>query len=444
MDGTTVTGDFTSLVDDRVDEGMFRIDRSIYCDRAVFEAEMRNIFEGSWIFLCHEGQVAKPGDYFATEMGRQPVFISRQQDGSLACFINACSHRGAILTPLKQGHAKVLTCRFHGWSFNCDGRCVQIKNQDTGFPQDDFDRAHYNLRPIAKLESYRGFIFGSLSADVPSLEDYLGATKIFIDLLADQSADGLEVVPGSSTYMIRGNWKLQAENGVAGYHVSTVHRVFASTMINRESKGEFTGMKKTEAGRIVGQVVSHGYDLGGGHMSIVAQHTTPEVRPIYEKKEELEARLSPAKVNWILNRGRNLYVFPNVLIMDNPSTQIRLIKPITPDLCEVSVYCVAPIGESRTARAARLRKFEDFYLTAGMATSDDISALEDTQDGSYGFTAPWNEFTRGMDAMIEGADEEAKALGFTPASSSPDWEHETLFHGMYRHWLKLMQNGSKN
>ncbi len=120
MDGTTVTGDFTSLVDDRVDEGMFRIDRSIYSDRAVFEAEMRNIFEGSWIFLCHEGQVAKPGDYFATEMGRQPVFISRQGDGSLACFINACSHRGALLTPLKQGNAKVLTCRFHGWSYDCD------------------------------------------------------------------------------------------------------------------------------------------------------------------------------------------------------------------------------------------------------------------------------------------------------------------------------------
>ncbi|NQU72843.1 MAG: Rieske 2Fe-2S domain-containing protein, partial [Rhodospirillales bacterium] len=107
MDGNAVIRDFASMVDDRVDEGMFRIDRSVYTDEAVFDAEMENIFEGSWIFLCHENQIAKAGDYFATEMGRQPVFISRQEDGSIGCFINACTHRGALLTPLKQGNAKV-------------------------------------------------------------------------------------------------------------------------------------------------------------------------------------------------------------------------------------------------------------------------------------------------------------------------------------------------
>ena len=441
MDGAVIGTDFASMIDDRIDDGMFRIDRSIYTDSAVFEAEMRIIFEGSWIFLCHENQVAKPGDYFATEMGRQPVFISRQEDGSIGCFINACSHRGAILTPLKQGNAKVLTCRFHGWSFNCDGRCVRIKNEETGFPEEGFDRAHYNLRPIAKVESYRGFIFGSLSDDVPTLAEHLGAAAMWIDLLADQSTEGLEVVPGSSAYMIRGNWKLQAENGVDGYHVSTVHRVFASTVVNRESKGEFTGMKKTEAGRIVGQVESRGYDLGGGHMAICALHTTPEVRPIYERREELRDRLPEAQVDWILNRGRNLYLFPNMLLMDNPSTQIRLMKPISADLVEVTVYCIAPKGESREARSARLRKFEDFYLTAGMATSDDIAALEDCHDGSQARSSKWNEFTRGLSDMVQGGDEDAKTLGFEPATTSPDWDHETLFHGMYRRWRDLMTGG---
>ncbi len=441
MDGAVIGTDFASMVDDRIADGMFRIDRSIYTDPAVFEAEMRNIFEASWIFLCHENQVAEPGDYFATEMGRQPVFISRQEDGAIACFINACSHRGAILTPLRQGNAKVLTCRFHGWAFNCDGRCVRIKNQDTGFPDKNFDRAHYNLRQIARVESYRGFIFGSLSGDVPTLAEHLGAAAKWIDLLADQSTEGLEVVPGSSSYMIRGNWKLQAENGVDGYHVSTVHRVFASTVVNRESKGEFTGMKKTEAGRITGQVESRGYDLGGGHMAICALHTTPEVRPIYERRDDLRGRLPEADVDWILNRGRNLYLFPNMLLMDNPSTQIRLMKPIAADLVEVIVYCIAPRGESREARSARLRKFEDFYLTAGMATSDDVAALEDCQDGSLARASRWNEFTRGLSDMVQGGDQDARTLGFEPATTSPDWDHETLFHGMYRRWRDLMTDG---
>ena len=71
--------------------------------------------------------------------------------------------------------------------------------------------------------------------------------------MVEQSPEGLEVVPGSSTYVIRGNWKLQLENSVDGYHVSTVHRVFASTGRNREERESLRGLKQTEGGRLVGR-----------------------------------------------------------------------------------------------------------------------------------------------------------------------------------------------
>ena len=429
------------LVDDRPGDGVFRVDRAVYTDAGVFEAEMERVFGGGWVYLCHESQIAKPGDYFSAELGREPVFVIRDKDGRLNCFLNACSHRGAVLTPFKQGHANTLTCRFHGWVYGSDGRCLKTKNEETGWPAETFDRSCFNLAPVAKLDSYRGFVFGSLSADVPPLPDFLGAAKAWIDLMADQSLDGLEVVPGYATYTIRGNWKLQAENSVDGYHVSTVHRVFASTIGARESRGGYEGTKKTEAGRIAGNVNSASYDLGNGHMAIWAQHTTPEVRPIWERREELASRLPPEKVEWILTKGRNLYLFPNVMLMDNPSTQIRVIKPIAADRAEVTVYCIAPRGESQAARSARLRKFEDFYLTTGMATSDDIAALEDCHDGAFGALARWNDFDRGIHATIRGADESAAALGFTPDACTRNWDHETLFHGFYRHWRKMMANG---
>jgi benzoate/toluate 1,2-dioxygenase alpha subunit len=239
---------------------------------------------------------------------------------------------------------------------------------------------------------------------------------------------------------------MQAENGVDGYHVSTVHRVFATTMSARQERDNRQGMGKTEAGRIVSNVPTASYDLGNGHMAIWATHTTPEVRPIWERREELKARLPAAKVDWILNKGRNLMIFPNVLLMDNPSTQIRVMKPIAPDLTEVTVYCIAPKGESKAARFARLRKFEDFYLTAGMATSDDIAALEDTHAGSQARYARWNEMSRGWHATVRGPDEDAKRLGFEPVTSNPNWDHEVLFHGFYRHWAKMIgkTNGKAN
>ena len=440
MDGSYSNKRYDGLVDDRVDEGVFRVDRSVYTSQRIFEDEIKHIFEKGWVYLCHESQIPDEGSYFAVDIGRHPVVVIRQKDNDINAFLNVCSHRGALLTPKKQGKARTLTCRFHGWAYSVDGRCVRIKNEKQGFGEENFDRSQYDLKPIAKIANYRGFIFGSLVNEVEPIKTHLGAASTWIDLMVEQSPNGLEVVPGSSTYVIRGNWKMQLENSVDGYHVSTVHRVFASTVRNREERDSLKGLKQTEGGRLVGTVPSGAYDLGNGHMSIWAEHTTPERRPIYKKKTWLESNLPAAKVEWILKKGRNLALFPNVMLMDNPSTQIRYVKPVSVNRAEVTVYCIAPVGEGTEARAARLRKFEDFYLTAGMATSDDMAALEDTMTGSRAMQARWNDFNRGLKTMTIGPDEGAKAVGFDPVSSSESWENETLFFGFYRRWRKMMSN----
>ena len=35
---------------------------------------------------------------------------------------------------------------------------------------------------------------------------------MFIDLVVDQSPQGIELVPGKVSYTFKGNWKLQLEN----------------------------------------------------------------------------------------------------------------------------------------------------------------------------------------------------------------------------------------
>jgi benzoate/toluate 1,2-dioxygenase subunit alpha len=426
-----------ALVDDR--ENHFRVDRSVYLDPDIFDAEMERFFEGGWIYLAHESQVRNPGDYFATRMGRQPVFLVRRKDGGIGCYINACAHRGATLVPFEQGRANVFTCRFHGWVFNHEGRCIKIKNEETGaYPPYENARdvkSQFGLTPVARVESYRGFVFGSLEAEVPALKEWLGGAVAWMDLLADQSPQGLEIVRGASTYTVLGNWKLQAENGVDGYHVSTVHRVFATTIANREQNAKVEGLRQTEAGRMTGNVNSGCYDFGNGHMGIWAQHTKPQARPLWRQKERLDREFPPERVDWMLNRGRNLFVFPNVFIMDNPSSQIRTLQPVAPGVCEVTVRCVAPIGEAPDARAARLRKFEDFYLTTGMATSDDLAALEAVHTGGAARAARWNEFARGATAARRGAeDTDGASIGLVPQLMTPNWDHEALYHGFYRFW----------
>ncbi|MCK0538348.1 aromatic ring-hydroxylating oxygenase subunit alpha [Alcanivorax quisquiliarum] len=425
------------MVDSRLSEGVFRVDRSIYTDEELHELEVKNIFEKDWVFLCHESQIPNPGDYYSTLIGRQPVLVIRDKDGTINAFINACAHRGALLTERRQGNATTLRCRFHGWCFNTQGKCVRVKNEKTGWP-DGVDKSAMGLKHIGQVGSYRGFVFGSLVAEVPTLEEHLGEAKVFIDMLADQSPEGIEVIGGYSDYVIRGNWKMQAENGVDGYHVSTVHRVFADTVAQRETRQGRDGMAKTEAGRIAGIVPTGCYDLDGGHMVIWAERATPEVGPLWEAREELLTRVSEEQVNWMVGRGRNLLVFPNVLFMDQPSTQIRIFRPLSVDRTLVTVYCIAPKGESAEARTARIRKFEDFYMVTGMATPDDLAALEDCQTGARGEAARWTDVTRGLSSMIEGPDEDAKAIGLNPVSSNNDWDFETLYYSFYRKWLKQM------
>ncbi len=428
---------FAGLIDDRPEDSVFRVHRRIYTDQDVFDAEMERIFEQSWTYVCHESQIPKPGDYYAAKLGREPVLINRRDDGSVGGLLNACAHRGALLNPTQRGNARILVCRYHGWSFAADdGRCVRIKD-----PSGE-DPACYTLRRVPQVESYKGFVFATLNGQAPPLVEHLAAAAPFIDMLADQSDQGMEVLPGVSSYVVDGNWKLQAENGVDAYHVTTVHRNFANTVKRRDQiKGNASGMKSTDVSRFDGTLRNGTYDLGNGHNLIWTQRGDPSAAPLWEGRAEVEPRVGPVKWDWMCARGRNLFLFPNLFLMDQSSTQIRVLIPLSPSRTEIKVYAIARRGESRAARVARMNKFRDFFLGAGLATTDDSAALEDTQYGAHASTEPWNVFQRGWDTHTQGPDEDAKALGIQPAASNSRWDLETHYVGQYRRWRELMADG---
>lgn len=307
------------------EHGIYRCHRSMFTDPDYFELELKHIFEGNWIYLAHESQIPEPGDYYNVMMGRQPVIITRDKQGMLHALINACAHRGAMLCRRKQGKKATFTCPFHGWTFNNAGKLLKAKDQKTGgYPPSFNQGGSHDLKRIACFDSYRGFLFGSLNADVTPLQDYLGETTKIIDNIVDQAPEGIEVLRGCSTYTYDGNWKLQAENGADGYHVSSVHWNYASTMDRRNY--DAGGTKAVDADGW-SKSVGGFYSYENGHMLLWTRLLNPEVRPVYSRADELKQKFGEARADSIVNQTRNLCLYPNVYLMDQFSTQIACFDP---------------------------------------------------------------------------------------------------------------------
>ena len=173
-----------------------------------------------------------------------------------------------------------------------------------------------------------------------------------------------------------------------------------------------------------------------------ADYPNPQDRPLYEQRDTMVAQFGETRVHWMMERLRNLLLYPNVFLMDQTSTQIRVVHPIAVDKTRVSTYCIAPVGEAPAARAHRLRQYEDFFNASGIGTPDDLAAFEACQRGYQGRQVRWQQgYVRGTGRVVLGADAEAQALGLRPHASSSNFQDEIIFQGHYRRWLTLMSQG---
>ena len=426
----------SAVVEDK-DAGIYRCRRDIFTDQALFDLEMKHIFEGNWVYLAHESQIPEPNDYFTTWIGRQPIVITRDKGGELHGMINACAHRGAMLCRRKHGNKGSFTCPFHGWTFSNAGKLLKVKDGKTGdYPAAFNTEGSHDLKRLPAFANYRGFLFGSLSGEVSSLEDHLGGARAVIDQIVDQAPDGIEVLRGNSSYVYDGNWKLQMENGADGYHVSSVHWNYSATMGRRNYEAEGTPTVDANGwSKSVGGV----YGFENGHILLWTNLLNPEVRPVFNHAEALEQRLGQERASYIVNQTRNLGLYPNVYLMDQFSTQIRVVRPISVDRTEVTIYCFAPKGEDATERALRIRQYEDFFNVSGMGTPDDLEEFRACQTGYAGADTLWTDLSRGAAHWIDGPDDNARAIGLEPLLSGERSEDEGLFVRQHEFWAETLK-----
>ncbi len=110
-----------------------------YRDPDIFAFEMEAIFAGRWQFLCPVHKVTDPGDVAVRRVGRFPVVVTRDREGTLHGFLNICRHRGYTVAERGRKACLRLVCRYHGWSYNLDGTLAGAPDAggEAGFHPDE-------------------------------------------------------------------------------------------------------------------------------------------------------------------------------------------------------------------------------------------------------------------------------------------------------------------
>jgi anthranilate 1,2-dioxygenase (deaminating, decarboxylating) large subunit len=432
-----------SCVDFRPDAGVYRVARDMFTEPELYDLEMELIFEKTWIYACHESEIANPHDFFTLRAGRQPMIVTRDGEGKLHALINACQHRGTTLTRVCKGNQSVFTCPFHAWAYKDDGRLLKVKAP--GEYAADFDKSCRGLKK-ARIESNKGFVFINLdTSGTDSLEAFLGDAKVFFDMMVAQSPTGeLEVLPGKSTYTYEGNWKLQNENGLDGYHVSTVHYNYVATVQHRrqvdtENGAVVSTLDYSKLGAGDAQTDDGWFSFTNGHSVLFSDMPNPDVRPGYATvMPRLVAEYGEPKAEWMMHRLRNLNIYPSLFFMDQISSQLRVVRPVAWNKTEITSQCLGVKGESAQDRENRIRQFEDFFNVSGMGTPDDLVEFREAQRGFQARLERWNDISRGHQNWVTGATKNSEILGIAPALTGTELTHEGLYVNQHRYWHKKM------
>jgi len=403
---------------------IFRVNREAFRSEQVIEKERRLIWDRSWLYLGHETEVPKPGDFKQRILAGRPLIFARDSTGRVRAYLNSCPHRGTVLCRETEGNAKTFQCFYHAWTFSNTGELVGIPDPGAYPPERGF-AAEMGLRQPARFENYRGFVFVSFAADGPSLREHLSDAREYLDLMVDHSDQGLEVIPGTHMYAIRGNWKLAVENAMDGYHFSPTHVTFVEYL---KTTGYVTS---DEGGRAITLENGHSVLVFSGHGGRVGMQWEPRFGDAQKTLTEqnvkrLASRLGEERANRIASTSRILYLFPNLLLFDIEGLALRQLEPVRPDFTDVRAWELAPASETAEERELRIRILGSFIGPGGLATPDDVEAYECVQRGivaTAGDPRPevdWSDISRGMAREAEGQ----------PARNVD----EAGIRGFWRHW----------
>jgi phenylpropionate dioxygenase-like ring-hydroxylating dioxygenase large terminal subunit len=384
-----------------------RVPYWVYRDPGLLKIEQNRIFEGPvWNFLCLEDEIAEPGDWRTTVVGRMPVVVARDADGSIAAFENRCAHRGALICLDDAGSgAKDFQCVYHSWRYDLRGnlRSVAFRrgvNGRGGMPA-EFKLEEHGPRQL-RVAVLFGLVFGTFSEATPAIEVFIGPEVLarFNRILGGRK---IEII-GRFVEVLPNNWKLYAENARDSYHASLLHLFFATFKLNRLSQGGGL-MVSPNGGCSVSETIAPTAaddETYAGMRSVDEDYKLEDLRLIDVVDEH------PDRV-----RHQIVSVFPNFVLQKTQNAMaLRFFTPKGVDRTDLEWIYLGYADDTLDMRARRLRhlnlggpagfvSMEDGcvggFVERGIATAENEAAIVEMGGGGIE-----SQDTRATEAAVRG------------------------------------------
>lgn len=400
-----------------------RVHGSLYSAPEIFQAELERIWYKTWVYVGHTSEIPNRNDYVTKSIGPMPVIMVRDREGDIRLLMNRCPHRGNAVCIIEKGNRSSFTCPYHSWTFSNDGRLMGYAFPD-GYK--DVEKSELGLGQVPRVAIYKGFVFASMAADGPSLEEHLGGAIRALDQLCENSPEGeIEITAGFLHHRARANWKFIVENECDGYHPGFVH---ASIFSVADSKiGDLYGPDSTAVTR----------DFGNGHTEV-------DLRPEFRKRDvplswfgttterlpdyaaAMTAAYGEERARQIMIDGTpHTMIFPNLFIAE---IQLFVIQPVTVNETIQHVTALQFKGAPDFNRRMRQQTMGSVG-PAGFLLADDTEMYERNQRGLAISDPEWLFLERGVHRERRDGD------GFLVGHATDDLPSR----GIWRHYKSLME-----
>ena len=412
------------------------ISREIFVDEEIYQQEQEQVFARAWLFVGHESQIPKAGDYFISCMGEESVILCRDREEKIHVFLNSCRHRGMKVCRYDEGNAAVFTCPYHGWSYATDGKLVGVPFYKDAY-HEKLDKSQWGLVEVSQLCNYKGSIWATWDPAAPPFEAYMGGMTFYLDQLLD-SSDGrsgdAEVIGGVQKWILPSNWKFPSENfaGDGAHNIS--HRSVDIVGIGPSGRGRRDDAESAQARRLHLSFPELGHAaVGDLHVQDIPNIPTYQNTPVAEAYfrrvfEERRQRLG--------DTARFLAVvgtaFPNMSYLARQPRSISVWHPRGPHQTEAWRWYLVDKDAPEEVKDILRHYYIRYSGPGGMTEQDDMENWNYAHAASRGIIARRHPYNYEMGLRFDKID-----TGY-PGVTTAERITEENARAFYTRWAQLM------